>query len=496
MSLEDLVGELDRRLADADAALAADYPGDRGVRQPVHTVYVPADKYDVNTVGTWGAEATAVLSEYGGSAEVLADVLELPPGLMGEVFERVRAKLAREPIEDLRIDFEDGYGTRSDEEEDAAAFAAARALTRSVRAGASADGASAVAPYHGLRIKSLEAPTRRRGVRTLDLFVRELTAAGGLTDGFVVTLPKVTSVEQVEAMVVVLEALEVEYGASELKFEIQVETPQAILGSDGTALIARMIKAGAGRVTGLHYGTYDYSASLGVAAAYQSMEHPVADHAKDVMQLAAAGTGVFVSDGSTNVLPIGDAVHAAWRLTIGWYDAHSRAASTRAGTCTRLSCRLASSRRISSIARVWRQPPPGCARTSARASPATSTSRQPPRPWRASSCAASTAARWTRRRSTSSSASTSRDSRSWPVARCDRSASLTRCDWLRSSPPNPSTSKERHPLTPPRLCERRRKPVWSATSARWAHRSAASRSCSCPRCPTCWRPPSRAARAR
>ncbi|MGY4768870.1 DUF6986 family protein [Kribbella sp. CWNU-51] len=316
MSLEDLVGELDRRLAAADAALAADYPGDRGVRQPVHTVYVPADKYDVNTVGTWGAEATAVLSEYGGSAEVLADVLELPPGLMDEVFERVRAKLAREPIEDLRIDFEDGYGPRSDEEEDAAAFAAARALTRSVRAGASADGAGAVAPYHGLRIKSLEAPTRRRGVRTLDLFVRELTAAGGLTDGFVVTLPKVTSVEQVEAMVVVLEALEVEYGASELKFEIQVETPQAILGSDGTALIARMIKAGAGRVTGLHYGTYDYSASLGVAAAYQSMEHPVADHAKDVMQLAAAGTGVFVSDGSTNVLPIGDrdAVHAAWRL--------------------------------------------------------------------------------------------------------------------------------------------------------------------------------------
>jgi citrate lyase beta subunit len=101
-----------------------------------------------------------------------------------------------------------------------------------------------------------------------------------------------------------------------LKFEIQIETPQAILGADGTALVARMISAGAGRVTGLHYGTYDYSASLGVAAAYQSMEHPVADHAKDVMQLAAAGTGVFVSDGSTNVLPVGDrdSVHAAWRL--------------------------------------------------------------------------------------------------------------------------------------------------------------------------------------
>jgi hypothetical protein len=119
-------------------------------------------------------------------------------------------------------------------------------------------------------------------------------------------------------MVVVLAAVEDAHGvpAGSLKFEIQVETPQAILGPDGTTPLGRMIRAGAGRVTGLHYGTYDYSASLGVAAAYQSMEHPVADHAKDVMQLAAAGTGVFVCDGSTNVLPVGDRseVHAAWRL--------------------------------------------------------------------------------------------------------------------------------------------------------------------------------------
>ena len=78
----------------------------------------------------------------------------------------------------------------------------------------------------------------------------------------------------------------------------------------------RMVHASAGRCTGLHYGTYDYSASLGVAAAYQSMEHPAADHAKAVMQVAAAGTGVRLSDGSTNILPVGDreAVHAAWAL--------------------------------------------------------------------------------------------------------------------------------------------------------------------------------------
>jgi citrate lyase beta subunit len=306
MGLENLLGELDERLAGADAALAADYPGDRGVRQPVHTVYVPADRYGVSTIADWGAEARAVFDRHAKSAVELAEALGLAPEL-DEVHERVRTKLEREPIEDLRIDFEDGYGTRSDEDEDAAALAAARALAETVKSGAAS-------PYRGLRIKSLEAPSRRRGLRTLDLFVRELAAAEAVTDAFVITLPKVTSVEQVEAMLLVLETLEREYAVPELNFEIQVETPQAILGSDGTALIARMIKAGGRRVTGLHYGTYDYSASLGVAAAYQSMEHPVADHAKDVMQLAAAGTGVFVSDGSTNVLPIGDAVPAAWRL--------------------------------------------------------------------------------------------------------------------------------------------------------------------------------------
>jgi citrate lyase beta subunit len=303
--LDALTAELDRLLAEADAALATLYPGDRGVRQPVHTVYVPADRFHAGTVREWADEAKAALGE---SATGLADALGLPPDLAGELYERVRAKLDREPIEDLRIDFEDGYGTRPDEEEDAAAVAAARSLAENVLA----------TPYHGLRIKSLEAPSRRRGVRTLDLFVSELSGAGALTDGFVVTLPKVTSVEQVEAMVLVLSTIEQAYtlSAGSLKFEIQIETPQAILGPDGSALVARMIRAGAGRVTGLHYGTYDYSASLGVAAAYQSMEHPVADHAKDVMQLAAAGTGVFVSDGSTNVLPVGDreTVHAAWRL--------------------------------------------------------------------------------------------------------------------------------------------------------------------------------------
>ncbi|TQL70568.1 citrate lyase beta subunit [Nocardioides albertanoniae] len=308
--LEELAGRIDGALADADAALAASYPGDRGVRQPVHTVYVPGDRYDEQTVADWSAEAEAALARNAGSVAEIAEVFGLAPDLAEGLGDRVQAKLAAEPVEDLRIDFEDGYGDRPDADEDAAVVAAAAALAATVRDGTAP-------PFHGIRIKSFEAPTRHRGLRTLDLFLGELARAGGLGDGFVITLPKVTSVEQVAAMVTALDALETAHGvAAPLEFEIQVETPQAILGADGTALIARMIAAGAGRVTGLHYGTYDYSASLGIAAAYQSMEHPVADHAKDVMQVAAAGTGVFVSDGSTNVLPVGDpeAVRSAWRL--------------------------------------------------------------------------------------------------------------------------------------------------------------------------------------
>lgn len=306
-----LAEELDALLADDDARLAASYPGDRGTRQPVHTVYVPADKYDARTVPSWGAAAQQLLVDHGSTVLQLAEAYDVAPALAADLHGRIRGKLAEQPIEDLRIDFEDGYGSRPDDEEDAAVVAAARALAESVRQGTAA-------PFHGIRFKSLEAPTRARGLRTLDLFVETLVAADGLADGLVLTLPKVTSVRQVEAMVIACGRIEQGLGLPDgrLRFEIQVETPQSILGDDGTVLVARMIHAAQGRCTGLHYGTYDYSASCGIAAEYQSMEHPAADHAKAIMQVAAAGTGVHLSDGSTNVLPVGDAaaIRAAWRL--------------------------------------------------------------------------------------------------------------------------------------------------------------------------------------
>jgi citrate lyase beta subunit len=305
---DDDYARLDRQLQPVDSELAARYPGDAGVRQPVHTVYVPADRCHAGLPGDWGAQALAALAEHAPSAAGLADGLGLPTDLTAQLYDRVRGKLEREPIEDLRIDFEDGYGHRSDGEEDADALSAAGTLAAAARA----------TPFCGIRFKSLEAATRRRGVRTLDLFLGALLGHGGLPDGFVVTLPKVSSAGQAEAMADLCERLEQVHGIEpgRLRFELQIETPQAVLGADGTATVAQMIHASRGRCSALHYGTYDYSAAVGVAAAYQSMDHPAADHAKAVMQVAAAGTGVQLSDGSTNVLPVGahQQVLAAWRL--------------------------------------------------------------------------------------------------------------------------------------------------------------------------------------
>jgi citrate lyase beta subunit len=293
--------ELDRRLGPVDAELRRRYPGERGGRQPVHTVYVPADRCHAGLVAQWGAAALAALRD------------NPPLPYPDELHERVVDKLRTEPIEDLRIDFEDGYGVRDDDAEDAAARTAAGALRTGLGT-----------PFAGLRIKSLTEPVRRRAVRTLDVFLDALL--DGATEvppseTFVVTVPKVSVPEQVAAMVLLCERVEAAYGlpVGWLRFEVQIETPAAVLGPDGLATPARLIGAAQGRCVGLHYGTYDYSAACGVAAAQQSLAHPVADFAKAVMQVAAAGTGVRLSDGSTNVLPVGDtaAVQAGWALHAG-----------------------------------------------------------------------------------------------------------------------------------------------------------------------------------
>jgi citrate lyase beta subunit len=376
----EFLAELDQRLIAADRDLAELYPGDSGTRQPVHTVYVPADRFGADTATAWGRAAVAALDADGTDPGTLADATGIPLAVVTDVLPRVRGKLAREPVEDLRIDFEDGYGSHPDDVEDAAAQAAASALAQSISAGGAP-------PFFGIRFKSLEAPTRRRGLRTLGLLVSGLIdqLGGKLPAGFVVTLPKVTSVDQVAAMVAVCDRLESATGlpAGRLLFEIQVETPQAVLGPDGAATVARMVHAAGARCCGLHYGTYDYSAALGVAAAYQSMEHPVA--CRTARQTCCPRATETPCTGPGGCTP-------------GWFGGRWSAASTRGGTCIPPSCRHAIWRRMRSSDRACRPRWIACAPTWPRPTLACSTSPRPRRRWPRSSCAGWTAVPSIRRR--------------------------------------------------------------------------------------------------
>lgn len=302
------LSHIDEMLAETDRTLDTYYPGDNGSRQPVHTVYVPADRFTGDLVAEWGAHARAAADAHGG-LERVALLLGYPPELAMQVAARAETKLSVEPIEDIRLDFEDGFGNRGDDIEDAVATAAAKAVSTSVASGTAP-------PFIGIRFKCFEEATRARGLRTLDLFIATLAEAGELPVGLTLTLPKVSTVAQVQAMDFALGRLEEVHGfqAGRLRFEVQVETPQLILGPEGSSPLAQVPLAAPGRVSGLHYGTYDYSASLEISAAYQSMEHPAADFAKQVMQLAVAGTGIRLSDGSTNVLPVGEQTVDAWLL--------------------------------------------------------------------------------------------------------------------------------------------------------------------------------------
>jgi citrate lyase beta subunit len=305
---------IDELLVADDARRTARYPGPSTARQPVHTVYVPADRVGVDLVESWGTAAVEALEKHAPDSERFAAATGLDAAEIADVWPALRQKLVDEPIEDLRVDLEDGYGARPDDVEDADAVAAGRMLGASAAAGT-------LPPYCGVRFKSLQGSTRRRGIRTLDLVIGAILEAGELPSGWVQTLPKVTSIDQVEAMVELCVRLERAHSLARgtLAFEIQVETSQAVLGADGTASVAAMVHASAGRCSGLHFGTYDYTAALDISGGYQAMDHPAADHAKAVMQLAAAGTRVRVSDGSTNVLPVGstEQVHAAWALHAG-----------------------------------------------------------------------------------------------------------------------------------------------------------------------------------
>jgi citrate lyase beta subunit len=354
-----------RILEGPSAAFARRYPGETGRRQPVHVVYGGAHLFRAGISRRLGELALATLGEFAPDAFTFARVIGLPGAgalpktskqaaaaerqfrkspeklrlenraawLALAVHSRVIEKLRREPVEDFRIDFEDGYGNRPDVEEDQHAKVAAEEVAKGFNEGS-------LPPFIGIRLKSFSPELRDRSIRTLDLFVSALCDATGgrLPANFVVTLPKVVIPEQMAALAHLLEAMEPALGLEKgsLRFEMMIETTQAILNERGESSLPLFLDAGGGRCIAAHFGTYDYTASCSITAAYQVMDHPACDFAKHMMQVAFAGTGIWLSDGATNVLPTPphraekgkrptrvqqienrEAVHRAWRLHYG-----------------------------------------------------------------------------------------------------------------------------------------------------------------------------------
>ena len=293
--------------------LAELFPGDSPQRQPVHTVYGGAHLFKADAAQKLGAVALRVLDEHAPDAATLAAMVGAEPASADRIYARVRDKLAREPVEDFRIDFEDGFGSRPDHEEDGHAQIAANEVAAGLSAGT-------LPPSIGIRIKPLNEELKRRSLRTFDLFLTRLLERtdGVLPPNFVVTLPKITAPEQVAALASACDAFEYwrQLPPGLLRFELMIETTQSVFAADGTVALPRLVAEGGGRIVAAHFGTYDYTAACSITAAHQHMRHPVCDFAKQVMQVALAGTGIWLSDGATNILPIGsrEVVHRAWRL--------------------------------------------------------------------------------------------------------------------------------------------------------------------------------------
>lgn len=297
----DALGTVFARLRGANLDFARRYPGESGLRQPVHVVYGGAHLFRSDAAAKLGTLALRALEEYAPTPADLAEAAGLPEALAPTIWSRVAEKLRSEPVEDFRADFEDGYGNRPDAEEDGHSEAAAREMAKGMAAGT-------LPAFIGIRIKPFNEELRDRSVRTLDLFLTTLVreSGGRLPDGFVVTLPKVTIPEQVTALADLFDLFEPALGlqAGSLRLEIMIETPQSILNERGISNLPLFAEAARGRCVAAHFGTYDYTAASNITAAWQSMTHPVCDFAKHMMKVAYAGTGLWISDGATNVLPV------------------------------------------------------------------------------------------------------------------------------------------------------------------------------------------------
>jgi Domain of unknown function (DUF6986) len=355
-----LLREISAGLDREHAAFHGRYPGPSRARQPIHVYYCTGDLFRRELVRTLGDLALLSLDEFAPDFITFAKAIGLPgcerlpdasrAGKLAQsiesdlesarkndraawfahaVYTRVRERLLRRPVEDLRIDFEDGYGNRPAEEEDRHAAAAAGEIAAAIESGAH--------PSFGIRIKPFSEDLRARSLRTLDIVATELAAKAGakFPAKFFVNLAKITVPGEVAALSNACAHLEklLELRPGTLQIEMMIETTQSVINDRGEANLLPLVDAARGRCVGAHFGTYDYTAARGITAAHQHLLHPACDFAREVMQVALAGTGIWLSDGATNVLPVPvhradgpatlsapqisenrAAVHAAWKL--------------------------------------------------------------------------------------------------------------------------------------------------------------------------------------
>ncbi|MEJ7795648.1 MAG: hypothetical protein WKF50_08855 [Nocardioides sp.] len=281
MDLDGLTAEVDALLADADEAYARQFPGPSSDRGPIQTLYVAAGDFHDQYVRDAGREAEQLLLEH---AEEFLGVLGGDDALMGRVLE----KLATESVEDLRIDFAEP--ARDQTAEDARTDGAALAW------GTAAE-ADALSRCGGIRVPGLGAEDRARSVRTLGRF---LDALGAIPEGFVVTVPAVATIAQVEALVRLADLIE-KHVPGRLTFEVQIENPQAVLGPKGAVVVAKMIHHAEGRLVAMHLVPDGFGGAR------------LADHALTQVRAACHDTGVRVADGSTLVVPPRGSVVEGWQ---------------------------------------------------------------------------------------------------------------------------------------------------------------------------------------
>jgi citrate lyase beta subunit len=336
-----------------------DLKKERPPRQPVHVVYGGADRFKAGTVQKLGELALKTMDEYAPDFVALARALALKGSerlpdsgsrladlvsrlnhdpdaerssdpeawLAWAVHSKTVEKLSTGPVEDFRIDFEDGFGFRGDDEEDAHAISAAAEFAEAFKN-------ETLPPFCGFRIKPFSAPTEKRALRTLDLFMRRVLerTENSLPANFVVTLPKVEGKMELRRLVAELKEIEKRHHLPDhsIGLEIMIETPRSLIDKKGRFAPAALVKAADGRCTSAHFGAYDYTADLGVAAEFQSIAHPACDFARQIMLATLSPLGVRLSDSVTTIMPVpihrgegltddqraenSDAVHSAWRV--------------------------------------------------------------------------------------------------------------------------------------------------------------------------------------